>query len=787
VRLEGSSAGTHDTTTLLDAVVTALGRASEYNRRDQTAPAAVLWTDRERLWEPLLPALRSRLLLLTLGPFDPPSRTGPAYWLRCALAGTVEAEWPEVALGADRVPVLYLPGVSRADLRAVEDCPRQLQPLAELQYRGVLWTQKNGRDWTPLAFLVSRDGGLGIEVAGDDGTRRALQLSLTTLAGERVDALRRHAPLGAGFFEDLTNPDPPRLILNWLDDPAATRASLDAGVWAAFRGQCQRAYRFDPESDGPIVAAQKLGAHTGPWEVVWQRFAEAPDRWPNVPERLRAAGPVQRALFDGQPSEAWPQDNEIGEALLCQALTALQDATQSAARAEVRRLEQEHGLRREWVWARLRQAPLARALAQLVALAAATERVPGGASVPAVATGWTDWGWQADAAALQALGLAERAEDNAAVAAAVVALYRPWLEETARAFQEAVRTQPETWQRATPIGAGPGNVLLFSDALRYDAAERLQTLLKARGLETTLDWRLTPLPGVTPTAKYAVAPVAERLTGGSGFDTAGPTGSRLTADGLRVLLADAGYQVLSASDVGDPSVSNSRGWTELGEIDGYGHEHGRRLARHLSDELLDLAERSAALLDAGWRQVTIVTDHGWLLLPGGLPKVDLPQHVTEPRKGRCARIRQLQPVDQQTVPWHWDDTVRVAVPPGIACYEAGKEYEHGGLSPQECVVPLLTVRRAAGPAAPVSISETRWVRLRCRVTVDGGDAGLLVDIRTQPANPATSLCGGPEPVIDGTAAVVVEDADLEGSAAYVVVLAPDGAVAAQQLTSVGGE
>ena len=45
-------------------------------------------------------------------------------------------------------------------LRAVEECPDAIKPLVELQYRGAVSTQKNGKDWTVRAFLVSDDGGL---------------------------------------------------------------------------------------------------------------------------------------------------------------------------------------------------------------------------------------------------------------------------------------------------------------------------------------------------------------------------------------------------------------------------------------------------------------------------------------------------------------------------------------------------------------------------------------------------------------------------------------------------
>ncbi|MGV8040232.1 MAG: hypothetical protein AB2L07_09180 [Thermoanaerobaculaceae bacterium] len=50
-----------EVTTVLDALVAALKAAGEYNRNDQVAPAAVLWPDGERRWEPLLGALRKEL------------------------------------------------------------------------------------------------------------------------------------------------------------------------------------------------------------------------------------------------------------------------------------------------------------------------------------------------------------------------------------------------------------------------------------------------------------------------------------------------------------------------------------------------------------------------------------------------------------------------------------------------------------------------------------------------------------------------------------------------------
>src|SRR5688572_5935118 len=101
--------------TLLDALVAAVGRAAAHNPNDGVAPAVILWTDKERQWEGLLPELRQHLPLLTLSAYAPEERSGPAFWLRCAIAGVLDP----APVPAGVTPVIYLPGVSRSDLRAV--------------------------------------------------------------------------------------------------------------------------------------------------------------------------------------------------------------------------------------------------------------------------------------------------------------------------------------------------------------------------------------------------------------------------------------------------------------------------------------------------------------------------------------------------------------------------------------------------------------------------------------------------------------------------------------------
>ena len=120
---------------LSERIAQFLQSAANSNSQTSAATAAVLWPDKEGLWRAALPQLAPYVpSLLVLGAFDPARKTGPAIWLKCAVAGALT----DVDL-AGQVPVICLPGVSRADLRAIEDCARELQPLAELQYRGAFW------------------------------------------------------------------------------------------------------------------------------------------------------------------------------------------------------------------------------------------------------------------------------------------------------------------------------------------------------------------------------------------------------------------------------------------------------------------------------------------------------------------------------------------------------------------------------------------------------------------------------------------------------------------------
>jgi hypothetical protein len=100
--------------TLAEALWNSLSAAA-VSPEGVATPVAILWTDPDAQWRPLVAELsKSFPELYTLGEFIPGKRVGPAIWLKCV----VERTLPDACPPAGHIPVLYLPGLSRQVLRA---------------------------------------------------------------------------------------------------------------------------------------------------------------------------------------------------------------------------------------------------------------------------------------------------------------------------------------------------------------------------------------------------------------------------------------------------------------------------------------------------------------------------------------------------------------------------------------------------------------------------------------------------------------------------------------------
>jgi hypothetical protein len=338
---------------LLNKLISSIRQAAIYNPDFQVAPACILWPDHDRQWESAIVSLQAEMPeLLVLGDYDPTRKTGPAIWLRCVLGGQI----PKIPMSSKYPFIIYLPGVSRQDLRAIEDCPAHLKPLAELQYRGVIWSQINAKDWTIMAYMVSEQGGLGLDVAKDSETKMAMQRSLVRLLDEDVDFLRGKL-LDADFFNGLlSGGDHVREVLMWLDQGESYKNSRTTETWSAFVARCVSQLEYNPELDGHLEGCSRLAQQQGYWRSIWDRFREAPTRYPNIPIHIRLCSPPTKLNEPGTVDfnfSGWPQWVDIQEERLKNLLKKVAKLPTPKSREQIIELEREFASCRDTVWAEI--------------------------------------------------------------------------------------------------------------------------------------------------------------------------------------------------------------------------------------------------------------------------------------------------------------------------------------------------------------------------------------------------------------------------------------------------
>lgn len=777
---------------LLTFVAESLQSAAKVNRSLMAPPAAILWTDADRAWESAIPHLRKLLPeLFSLGTYSKDERNGPSIWLKCVVAQTLDIELP-----AGTAPIIYLPGIARADLRAIEDCPRDLQPLAELQFRGAFWSQVNAKDWTVNALLTAKKGGLGLDVAQDRATQDALKRALEqgVLLDQAVAELSGRQ-ISATWLDSLLAPNPTRDVLAWLNAPSTTQSQWAGPRWQIFLARCVKDFGFNPETDGVLTAAEKLAEGRGVWAEVWELYLDTFTSFKAVADLLSKLQPPQpKDMFDvpEQPS-GYPRANDDGEAALRYSLSACGTMSPEQARVKVLEAETEHGARRGWLWAKMGRAPLAQGLQHLAELAILSKQSFGGATVTQMAVNYQESGWQVDQAAMNALAAVSSKADTDAVGAVLRGLYVPWLDDSANRFQELVKAagglgHPVSSSDSSKVDTKvDGLCTVFVDGLRFDVAMKLKARLAALGtVTTTAMW--TSMPSVTASGKAWTSPVAQWISGKKADEDFQPSvaadGKPLSTHNFRKLLTDHGFQVLDKHELGEPG---GKAWVECGDLDHYGHEHGLRLARDMDTQLTQIVERLTELNDAGWKRFRIVTDHGWLLVPGGLPKSELSKFEAQTRWGRCAVLKDSSQGTPLTFGWDWCKDVQIAFAPGIHNFLAGVEYSHGGLTLQECLVLVLDVVAVGVSASMVTadITKVTWTGLRCKVEVSSATAGLSIDIRTKAGLADSTLVAQVKPLENGKASLAVADDSSEGTAAFVVVLDGDGNVVQKKSTTVG--
>jgi hypothetical protein len=762
--------------TPLDALVAALGGAGDYDPRGEVAPEAVLWCDAPGDFRPLLPALRRSLPnLLTLGDYDPALRQGPAVWLRAALGRAVDG----VTWKGGAPAILYLPGVARETLRAAEDCPKPLQLLAWFVVGGAVFGHPNAKDWTLRGFLAAKPiyGGLGLDIAQDEPARQALaaaapklfEMQIEDLTGKRLDAAWLQALLAPDLIED---------TLAWLGG-TLTRET-DPLRFVAFQARAKAELKIDPGRVKPETAAMRLLRREKGWDRVWDRFASGGrDMHEGVVSHLTSVEPPDM-LAD---PTIYAVANARLETELRGELNKIGNLSERAAQDAVLQLEADHKSRRAGPWAARGQSRLAFAVKHLAYLAGSPPLPVHEADT--LADAYATNGWAADDGAIRALeAVAPRpnavienlAEDRAAVVTALRAIYAPWLQRNAETLQRLLK------DGVPPPAAQPDcDAVLFVDGLRMDLAQRLATVLRDAGARVEFGWRWTGFPTVTATCKPLASPAVSRFRGGDAAETFEPECS----DGKRVIQS---ILLREQSALGWRSemtlVPTDRCWVEAGHFDKDGHSQGARMADRVDSDIAVVAAAALAFVRSG-RRLRIATDHGWLLMPGGLPVSSLPAGLTETRWLRCAVVREGAATSVTQLPWTWNPAVHIASAPGIHVFRAGAEYAHGGISPQECIVPELMVMPGSA-ARRVTIDALEWTGLRLHVTAKGG-VGLSAELRLGSDGEGDSIAGKPRELeADGHVSLLIPDDLLIQRPAMLQLRDSGGRVVASRVTVVGG-
>ena len=768
---------------IYDKVLHALKQAENHNSQVMVKPEVILWPDPENQWTEVISVLQEALSqLLIYGSYNPAKKQGPAIWMKCMIAKAL----PEANWDADAIPIIYLPGVAKSDLRNVENAVFNFQPLLEYQYTGTLFIQENGREWSILAFVENPINGLGIKVAKDNATKDALKKTLPSIFQDR-EVLANKSIIDADYLNNQLFPDIIPSILKWMCKGDPFLKAMDAGKQEVFINLCKSQYEFEPDHKNIKAIAEKLGAQKNSWKYVWQLYATAPHKYPEIEALLRLAKPAD--LGSGMfalPEESWPQVNEQKEEVLAQALTKV--AKQDAAKAltSLRELEKEHGARRNWVWFELGKSPLTDSLQYLVQMAAKSQEAYSTVSIDSIQNYYTTQGFNIDQHMRKALAAVKTEKDKEIVKSMIQLFYQPWIENMTYKFQKLVAQDSGIFTAQTATQETETYVL-FVDAFRYELAEEFAKRLEKQKLKVSLQASWSAIPSLTPTSKPNVSPIATTVSTQSTITEFRPqlqNGKDLQTQAFRDALKAAEFKLVThANDI----QTEGKHWQEIGDIDTKGHEEQADMVKRI-DELFDQVQEALDVaFERGIKRFKIVTDHGWLLLPGGLPKTPLNAGLTETRWGRCALIKEGAGTNLLHLPWRWNPSIFIAYAPGISFFKANEEYAHGGISVHECLVPTMMVENPNVQNILADIKVVKWVNLKCTINTSDVPDGYCVDIRTKYNDAKTSIVLSKNKTLQGNTVTLMVDDAAEHQAATIVLMDENERILDKKPTTVGGD
>ena len=757
---------------LLPALVDQFRQRFQHEKRAQVC----LWFDEKAEFLRLLPALRDHLQAMQaptirILEYDAERRHGQI-WIRHQIHRTLEA-LPAEERRRQRF-VVWLPLAEDRLEHGGPDGEPAIDLLAEYRIAGVTWRVGGRR---PTLFRFLKQAGVELSAAPSD-QRRLYEGGRDSLLAKYV---ARFADRPAAFWRNLLSPelaqsrligDVDQTILDLAVSPETTWQDLDEkGLVPEFVALVRERYGFVGPRDRPaawVAALVGVLALTETFLGYGER-ADFPlaERLPPAVVRPNHRQLLQRWLRDSESRTAWDrwiQDVEAtvdltawaqGKPGFCFGFPHLvrmrwRQVTEAFAAAAPKSSTTaafftEHGeliaREAEYSKASLSSSGSWVLLHQLQKFVAACERATQRAgqadTVDALVQVFVDQAATVDATHIDVRRHAELQNQPAvtAVADRGYATYTNTL--NSRFFERYVgsgnadipKLPYVTEHLEARLWTTQGRrAVLIVDALRYDCAHLVRQALP--NLDVQLEPLRAALPTVTPVGMTALLPLSATEVS---FEVKGNSlhprldGKDAAARSTRIAFLQAfGADCREIGDLearANPPDTLGELLVVFGheEVDHLGHGSAATLVRHVHLEIERIARLVRKLHDWGYQEVHVVTDHGFILLDEDrLPdEVPCDRDWCRIRKGRFALVPAEADLPVASLPFDWDPTLRVALPPGLAFFQAEQSFSHGGAALQELVIPHLVSRSqvASGKRIGVEVVLPTFELLRAAVKV----------------------------------------------------------------------
>lgn len=298
----------------------------------------------------------------------------------------------------------------------------------------------------------------------------------------------------------------------------------------------------------------------------------------------------------------------------------------------------------------------------------------------------------------------------------------------------------ELWSR-------PGRrAVIITDALRLDGAFAIRDLLSGHTIEIHMIRAMLPTVtriGMTAMLPLGATPVHVEARDNNVHPEVGGKDFAVMANRmafLREFGADCReIESLESTPDSDGPAGNLLVVFGHEDVDHIGHGTAEALIRHIDIEVSRIALLIRRLHRWGYPEVHVVTDHGFILLDEEKlpPEVRCDKDWCYVRKERFALVPSKAEIPLVTFPFAWNDTMSLALPPGLAFFMTEKSFSHGGGALQEIIIPHLVSRMATQEkrvGVEVLVPTTELVRasvkvtLRPKVAAGAGQMSLFVEL-----------------------------------------------------------